>query len=76
MTPETNWENIEIDQVKPICRFGISKDGELKIAFSWKNTHSHLKQDHQQKGTKYKFLDYQLQFIKTYQFSKLNDKEE
>ena len=26
MTPEMNWSNIEIDHVKPICMFDISKD--------------------------------------------------
>ena len=29
MTPETNWINIEIDHVKPICVFNISVDEEL-----------------------------------------------
>ena len=72
-TPEMNWSNIEIDHVKPICMFDISKDEKLKEAFSWKNTKPLLKQDHQQKGTKYNFLDYQLQFIKEYQFLEFNE---
>ena len=72
-TPEMNWENIEIDHVKPICLFDISDDGQLKEAFIWKNTQPLLKQDHLQKGTKFNFLDYQLQFIKAYQFIKLNE---
>ena len=38
MTPEMNWNKIEIDHVKPICMFDISKDEESKEAFSWKNT--------------------------------------
>ena len=29
MTPEMNWSNFEIDHVKPICLFDISKDDEL-----------------------------------------------
>ena len=29
-----NWSNIEIDHVKPNCMFDISKDEELKEAFS------------------------------------------
>ena len=53
----------------------ISKEEELKEAFSWKNTQALLKKDHQQKGTKFNFLDYQLQFIKAYQFVKLNEEE-
>ena len=73
ITPEMNWENIEIDHVKPICMFDVTKDGELREAFSWKNTQPLLKHDHQLKGTKFNFLDYQLQFIKAYQFIKLNE---
>ena len=74
-TPDMNWENIEIDHVKPICLFDVSDDEQLKEAFSWKNTQPLLKQDHRQKGTKFNFLDYQLQFIKAYEFLKLNNHE-
>ena len=38
MNPEMNWNNIEIDHVKPICMFDVSKDGELRKAFCWKST--------------------------------------
>ena len=72
-TPEMNWENIEIDHVKPICMFDVTKDEELKKAFNWRNTQPLLKHDHQQKGIKFNFLDYQLHFIKAYQFIKLNE---
>ena len=72
-TPEMNWSNIEIDHVKPFCVFDVTKDEQLKEAFSWKNTQPLLKQDHQKKGTKFNFLDYQLQFIKAYRFIKLNE---
>ena len=75
MTPDMNWGNIEIDHVKPICMFDVSKDEELKETFSWKSTWPLLKQDHLHKGTKFNFLDYQLQFIKAYQFIKLKDEE-
>ena len=68
-----NWNNIEIDHVKAICLFDVSKDEEIEEAFSWKNTQPLLKHDHQKKGTKFNFLDYQLQFIKAYQFIKLNE---
>ena len=37
-TPEMNWGYIEIDHIKPICMFEISKEEELKEAFNWKNT--------------------------------------
>ena len=73
MTPEMNWSKIEIDHVKPICLFDVSIDEELREAFNWKNTQPLLKHDHQQKGIKFNFLDYQLQFIKAYQFIKLNE---
>ena len=29
-TPEMNWDNTEIDHVKSICMFDVSKDEELK----------------------------------------------
>ena len=74
-TPEMNWGNIEIDHVKPICLFDVSDDEQLKEAFSWKNTQPLLKKDHQLKGIKFNFLDYQLQFIKAYQFIKLNEEK-
>ena len=41
MTPDMTWDNIEIDHVKPICLFDVSKDEKLKEAFSWKNTEPH-----------------------------------
>ena len=75
MTPDMTWDNIEIDHIKPICLFDVSDDEQLKEAFSWKNTQPLLKHDHHQKGVKFNFLDYQLQFIKAYQFLKLNSHE-
>ena len=74
-TPGMSWTNIEIDHVKPICMFNVSTDEELREAFNSKNTQPLLKQDHQQKGIKFNFLDYQNQFIKAYQFIKLNNQE-
>ena len=70
-----NWPHIEIDHVKPICMFDVTKNDELREAFNWKNTQPLIKHDHQQKGIKVIFLDYQLQFIKAYQFLRLNDQE-
>ena len=72
-TPEMNWGNIEIDHVKPICLFDVSDDEQLKEAFSWKNTQPLIKKDHQLKGLNFNFRDYHLQFIKAYQFIKLNE---
>ena len=71
MTPEMKWSKIEIDHVKSICMFDLSKDEELIDSFNWKNTEPLLKRDRQHKGAKFKFLDYQLQYIKDYQFLKL-----
>ena len=53
MTPEMTWSKIEIDNVKPICMFDLSKDEELKETFCWKNTQPLLKHDRQQKGIKF-----------------------
>ena len=75
MTPEKNWQNIETDRVKAICLIVISKDEELKDAFCWKIAQPLLKHDHQLKGTKFNFLDYQLQPVKAYKFLKLNEEE-
>ena len=75
MTAEMNWNNIEIDHVKAICLFDVSKDEELREAFSWKNTQPLLKHDHQKKGIRFNFVEYQLQFIKAYHFIKLNEEE-
>ena len=68
-----NWSKIEIDHIKPICLFDVSKDEEFREAISWKKTQPLLKHDHQKKGIKFKFLDYQFQFIKAHQFLKLNE---
>ena len=73
VTPEMNWSKIEINHVRAICVFDVSKDEELKEAFSWKNTQTLSKNDHQIKGIKFNFLDYQLQFIKADQVLKLNE---
>ena len=73
MTPEMNWTNIELDHIKANCMFDVSKVEELREAFNWKNTQPLLKEVHQQKGIKFNFLDYQLQFIKAYEFIKLNE---
>ena len=52
-TPEMIWENIEMDHVKPICMFDVTKDEKLKEAFNWRNNQPLLKHDHVQKGIKF-----------------------
>ena len=49
-----NWSNIELDHVKTISLFDVSKDEELREAFNWKKTQPLLKYDHQKKGKGYK----------------------
>ena len=75
MMPEMNWSNINLDHVKPISSFDISKDEELKEAFNWRNTMPLLKENNLRKGSKYNELDYGLKFIKAYQFLKINEQE-
>ena len=75
MTPEMNWQKIEIDHIKAISLFDVSEEEELKEAFNWRKTQPLLKQDHQKKGSKFIFLNYQLHFIKAYQFLKINEEE-
>ena len=67
------WDNIEIDHIRPISSFDISDDEQLIEAFNWRNTQPLLNEIHQKKGIKYNFLDYRLQFIKSYQFFKINE---
>ena len=73
MIPVMNWTNIELDHAKPTCTFDLSDGKHLKEAFNWGNTQPLLKKNHLHKGTKIIFLNYQLQFIKAYQFIKLNE---
>ena len=63
-----NWSNIHIGHVKPTSSFDINLDENLGEAFCWKNTQPLIKEIHHQKGTKYSFLDYQLQYVQAYQF--------
>ncbi len=72
MTPEMNFKNIHIDHVKPISSFDISNDNELLEAFNWKNTQPLLTEDNLRKSNKLNELDYQIQFIKAYEFIKSN----
>ena len=70
MTPEKNWSNTHVDNVKPIPSFDVSNEDELLVAFNWKNTQPLLKEDNLRKGNKYIELDYRLQFIKADEFLK------
>ena len=70
-TPEMNWSNMEIDHVRSVCMSRVSKDKEITEGFNRKNTQPILEKDLHHKRTKFSFLDYQLQFIRAYQFIKL-----
>ena len=72
MTPEMNRSNIQIDHIKPISSFDVSKEDELLEAFNWRNTQPLLEEGNLRKGTKYNELDSQLQFTKADEFLKLN----
>ena len=50
MSPEMNWDNIHIDHVRCISSFDISKDEQLKEAFSYVNTQPLLKENNLKKG--------------------------
>ena len=43
LTPEMIQSNIEIDHVRHISSIHVSKDGESKEAFNWKNTQAIIK---------------------------------
>ena len=73
MGPKMTWNNIHIDHLKPISSFGVSKDEELNEEFNRRIAQAFLKEVHQHEGTKIIFLDYRLQFIKTYEFIKLTE---
>ena len=73
MTPEMNWSKIEIDHVKPICMFDISNHEELGECFNWKKHSAVVKRYTSTGGRTFNFVDYQQQFIKAYQFLKLNE---
>ena len=38
MTPVMNWKTFDIDQVRAMSSFDVSKDEELKESFKWKKT--------------------------------------
>ena len=75
MSSDMTCDNIEIDLVKPIRMFDTSNNGGLNEAFCWKNTQPPFEKDHQYKGRNFDFHDYQLQFIRAYQFIKLTEEE-
>ena len=66
-------EKFDIDHVKAISSSDTSDEEHFKEAFNWRNTQTLLKDVHQQKGVKFNLLDYRLQFIRAYQFLKLNE---
>ena len=65
--------NIDLDHVKPICMFDVTNEEEIKQFFCWQKNSTNLKHENQQIGSKFTFLDYELQCIKAYQFIKLKE---
>ena len=72
-TPETIWLKVEIDHVRPISSLDVYNIEELKEIFCWKNNQPSVNQDNHQRGIKFNFVDYRLQFIQAYHFIRLNE---
>ena len=45
MTQDMKWSNIEVDHIKPICMFDLSKDEELEEYSTLTQTRSSTKRD-------------------------------
>ena len=73
MTPEINRSKVEIDHVKTISSFVISKDEGMREAFTCNKTQSILKAVHHYKGTDFDFFKEILQFRKGHQILKTNE---
>ena len=69
------FSNIEIDHVKPISSFDVSTDDIIEKSFQLDKYATFIKKVHLYQGITFDFLDYRLQFMKIYQFLKLNDQE-
>ena len=67
---EVHWKKVENDQVGPISSYSGSNDEKMKEAFNWRSTQPLRKSIHCQKGTKFDFVGYRLQFFKAYQLWK------
>ena len=73
ITAKMIWSKFEIDHLRPTSSFDVYNNGGTKEAFCWKNIQRSVNQDNNQKGTKFNFVDYRLQFIQAYQFIRLNE---
>ena len=73
MTSVVIWSSIEINPVKQVSSFDISQEGGMPETFSWIITQPLLNDVQLHKGTKFDFIDFTSQFVKTYQFLKPNE---
>ena len=53
MTPEMTFENIHIDHIKPISKFDLTKEEEIKKCFHWSNLQPLLVEDNLSKSNKW-----------------------
>ena len=56
-TPIMTWDNYatywEIDHIKPICKFDLSNEGEMKKCFHFSNTQPLTRDENREKSGKY-----------------------
>lgn len=58
-TPEMNWDNYgkdkywEIDHIKPICKFDLSDEEEMRKCFHYSNTQPLSREENREKSGKY-----------------------
>ena len=48
---------VQTDHVRPIASSDVNNKEDLKEGFCWKNNQPSVKQDSQQKGTRFNFVD-------------------
>ena len=53
MTPEMNWNNIDLDHVRRLSSFDLTVPEQLKEASHFSNIQPLLKKDNRRKGSKY-----------------------
>ena len=68
MTSDMNWDNIDLDHVRPLSSFDLCDPEQLKEAAHYSNIQPILKSDNRSKGSKYYEHDLVVQNEKVYEF--------
>ena len=68
MTSDMNWNNIELDHVRPLSSFDLTDPEQLKEAAHFSNIQPLLKSDNRKKGSKYHEHDLVVQNEKVYDY--------